>query len=219
MLFYVKNDYFHTMKKLSIMLLASISLLQSCGEANKTQEQSPKDTGRLTQLNLPEWVIDPSIEGKIAAVGIAPKTVGGIKMQIAQAESDAVANMAAQIQTSVSRITKESMRRAGVATEVKSSEAVDQYFAQATKSVVKDVPISGAKRKNIYQSPSDGTLYIQMVIESSAVKEYLVSMADTLASGMKDFGVTQKTIAQTENSMKDLFNELEVSTNTTAEKK
>lgn len=207
------------MKKLSIMLLASISLLQSCGEANKTQEQSPKDTGRLTQLNLPEWVIDPSIEGKIAAVGIAPKTAGGIKMQIAQAESDAVANMAAQIQTSVSRITKESMRRAGVATEVKSSEAVDQYFAQATKSVVKDVPISGAKRKNIYQSPSDGTLYIQMVIESSAVKEYLVSMADNLASGMKDFGVTQKTISQTENSMKDLFNELEVSANSTAEKK
>ncbi len=219
MLFYAKNDYFHTMKKLSIILLASISLLQSCGDAKKTQEQSPKDTGRLTQLNLPEWVIDPSIEGKIAAVGIAPKTVGGIKMQIAQAESDAVANMAAQIQTSVSRITKESMRRAGVATEVKSSEAVDQYFAQATKSVVKDVPISGAKRKNIYQSPSDGTLYIQMVIEPTAVKEYLISMADTLASGMKDFGVTQKTIAQTENSMKDLFSELEVSTNTTAEKK
>jgi hypothetical protein len=207
------------MKKLSIMLLASISLLQSCGETKKTQEQSFKDTGKLTQLNLPEWVIDPSIEGKIASVGIAPKTVGGIKMQIAQAESDAVANMAAQIQTSVSRITKESMRRAGVATEVKSSEAVDQYFAQATKSVVKDVPISGAKRKNIYQSPSDGTLYIQMVIEPSAIKEYLISMADTLAGGMKDFGVTQKTISQTENSMKDLFSELEVSTNSSTEKK
>ena len=207
------------MKKLSIMLLASISLLQSCGDSKKPQEQSFKDTGKLTQLNLPEWVIDPSIEGKIASVGIAPKTVGGIKMQIAQAESDAVANMAAQIQTSVSRITKESMRRAGVSTEVKSSEAVDQYFAQATKSVVKDVPISGAKRKNIYQSPTDGTLYIQMVIEPAAVKEYLISMADDLAKGMKDFGVTQKTIAQTENAMKDLFNELETSTNSTAEKK
>jgi len=207
------------MKKLSIMLLASISLLQSCGDSKKPQEQSFKDTGKLTQLNLPEWVIDPSIEGKIAAVGIAPKTVGGIKMQIAQAESDAVANMAAQIQTSVSRITKESMRRAGVSTEVKSSEAVDQYFAQATKNVVKDVPISGAKRKNIYQSPSDGTLYIQMVIEPTAVKEYLISMADDLAKGMKDFGVTQKTIAQTENAMKDLFTELDTSAKPTEEKK
>ena len=213
------NDLFHTMKKLGIMLLASISLLQSCGDSKKPQEQSFKDTGKLTQLNLPEWVIDPSIEGKIAAVGIAPKTVGGIKMQIAQAESDAVANMAAQIQTSVSRITKESMRRAGVSTEVKSSEAVDQYFAQATKNVVKDVPISGAKRKNIYQSPSDGTLYIQMVIEPTAVKEYLISMADDLAKGMKDFGVTQKTIAQTENAMKDLFTELDTSAKPTEEKK
>jgi hypothetical protein len=213
------NDLFHTMKKLGIMLLASISLLQSCGDSKKPQEQSFKDTGKLTQLNLPEWVVDPSIEGKIAAVGIAPKTVGGIKMQIAQAESDAVANMAAQIQTSVSRITKESMRRAGVSTEVKSSEAVDQYFAQATKNVVKDVPISGAKRKNIYQSPSDGTLYIQMVIEPTAVKEYLISMADDLAKGMKDFGVTQKTIAQTENTMKDLFTELDTSAKPTEEKK
>ena len=213
------NDLFHTMKKLGIILLASISLLQSCGDSKKPQEQSFKDTGKLTQLNLPEWVVDPSIEGKIAAVGIAPKTVGGIKMQIAQAESDAVANMAAQIQTSVSRITKESMRRAGVSTEVKSSEAVDQYFAQATKNVVKDVPISGAKRKNIYQSPSDGTLYIQMVIEPTAVKEYLISMADDLAKGMKDFGVTQKTIAQTENTMKDLFTELDTSAKPTEEKK
>ena len=58
-----------------------------------------------------------------------------------------------------------------------------------------------------------------MVIEPAAVKEYLISMADDLAKGMKDFGVTQKTIAQTENAMKDLFNELETSTNSTAEKK
>lgn len=201
------------MKKISIVLLASISLLQACGTPKNVKEKSFQDTGKLTQLNLPEWVIDPSIEGKIAAVGIAPKTAGGIKMQIAQAESDAVANMAAQIQTSVSRITKESMRRAGVSTDSKNSEAVDQYFAQATKSLVKDVPISGAKRKNIYQSPSDGTLYIQMVVESAAVKEYLISMADDLAKGMKDFGVTQKTISQTENSMKDLFSELEASKN------
>ena len=71
-------------------------------------------------------------------------------MQIAQAEADAMANMAAQIQTSVSRVTKESLRRAGVATDGKNLEAVDSYFAQATKSLVKNVPISGAKRKNIF---------------------------------------------------------------------
>ena len=47
----------------------------------------------------------------------------------------------------------------------------------------------------------------------AAVKEYLISMADDLAKGMKDFGVTQKTISQTENSMKDLFSELEASKN------
>jgi hypothetical protein len=200
------------MKALSILPILSIIFFQSCGDnSQKKNQQSFSETGKLSQLNLPEWVIDPSIEGKLSAVGIAQKTAGGIKMQIAQAESDAIANMAAQIQTSVSRITKESMRRAGVATDSKTSEAVDQYFAQATKSIVKDVPISGAKRKNIYQSPTDGTLYIQMFIDQTAIKEYLVSSSDNITKGMKDFGLTQKTISQTENSMKDLFNELDFS--------
>ena len=200
------------MKALSILPILSIIFFQSCGDnSQKKNQQSFSETGKLSQLNLPEWVIDPSVEGKLSAVGIAQKTAGGIKMQIAQAESDAIANMAAQIQTSVSRITKESMRRAGVATDSKASEAVDQYFAQATKSIVKDVPISGAKRKNIYQSPTDGTLYIQMFIDQTAIKEYLVSSSDNITKGMKDFGLTQKTISQTENSMKDLFNELDFS--------
>ncbi len=178
--------------------------------------QKPKDVGSLQQLQLPEWVVDPSVQGMISAVGIAPKTAGGIKMQIAQAEADAIANMAAQIQTSVSRVTKESLRRAGVASDGKNLEAVDSYFAQATKSLVKNVPISGAKRKNIFQSPIDGSLYIQMVVDQTLVQEYLVGTSGTLASGMKNFNMTQRTIAQTENAMKDLFSELDFSTNSEA---
>ena len=95
-------------------------------------------------------------------------------------------------------------------------EAVDSYFAQATKSLVKNVPISGAKRKNIFQSPIDGSLYIQMIVDQTAVQEYLVSTSGTLASGMKNFNMTQRTIAQTENAMKDLFSELDFSTNSQA---
>lgn len=189
----------------------SFLLLLTACPSKKPQEAPKPDLGSLQQLQLPDWVMDPTVEGMISAVGIAPKTAGGIKMQIAQAEADAMANMASQIQTKVSRITKESMRRAGVATEVKNEEAVDSYFAQATKSIVKDVPISGAKRKKIFQSPIDGSLYIQMVLEPVGVKDYLVSMSDELAGGMKNFSATQKTIEKTEQSMKDLFNEIDFS--------
>jgi hypothetical protein len=194
--------------KLSYIFLISLAFVFACG---KKEQEVPKDIGSLQNLQLPEWVIDPSVEGMVAAVGIAPKTVGGVKMQIAQAEADAMANMAAQIQTKVSRVTKESMRRAGVATGGNEQEAVDSYFAQATKSIVKDVPISGAKRKNIFQSPIDGSVYIQMVLDQSVVKTYLLETSDTLAKGMKNFDVTQKTIAQTEMAMKDLFSELDFS--------
>ena len=76
---------------------------------------------------------------------------------------------------------------------------------------MKDVPISGAKRKNIFQSPIDGSVYIQMVLDQSVVKTYLLETSDTLAKGMKNFDVTQKTIAQTEMAMKDLFSELDFS--------
>lgn len=189
------------------ILLVCLAIFTSCRE----RVEKPKDFGSLQQLQLPDWVVSPAVEGMVAAVGIAPKTAGGIKMQIAQAEADAMANMAAQIQTKVNRVTKESMRSAGVSTGGNDQEAVDRYFAQATKSIVKDVPISGAKRKNIFQSPMDGSLYIQMVLDQSDVKEYLMSTASTFASGMRNFDATQKTIAQTEMAMKDLFSELDFS--------
>ena len=203
------------MKFSYILLFSFLSIFVSCQKA-AVEVKKPKDVGSLQQLQLPEWVVDPSVQGMISAVGIAPKTAGGIKMQIAQAEADAMANMAAQIQTTVSRVTKESLRRAGVASDGKNLEAVDSYFAQATKSLVKNVPISGAKRKNIFQSPIDGSLYIQMVVDQTAVQEYLVSTSGTLANGMKNFNMTQRTIAQTENAMKDLFSELDFSTNSQA---
>jgi hypothetical protein len=201
--------------KISYIFFVLFTIFVSCTKA-PVDVQKPKDVGSLQQLQLPEWVVDPSVQGMISAVGIAPKTAGGIKMQIAQAEADAMANMAAQIQTSVSRVTKESLRRAGVATDGKNLEAVDSYFAQATKSLVKNVPISGAKRKNIFQSPIDGSLYIQMIVDQTAIQEYLVNTSGTLASGMKNFNMTQRTIAQTENAMKDLFSELDFSTNSQA---
>lgn len=202
-----------TMKLLSVVTVKVVSLcmllfLSSCF-FKKTKET--QDIGQLKQLQLPDWVIDPSVTGYVSAVGIAPKTAGGIKMQIAQAEADAMGNMAAQIQTTVSRVTKESIRRAGVATGGTNNEAVDDYFAQATKSLVKNVPISGAKRKNIYQSPQDGVLYIQMILDQTVVKEYLANASSMVAGGMANFNATQKTIASTERAMKDLFNELDFS--------
>lgn len=192
----------------NVICLGLLLLLPSCFPKKKDEA---KDIGQLQQLQLPAWVLDPSIQGYVSAVGIAPKTAGGIKMQIAQAEADAMANMASQIQTSVSRVTKESMRRAGVATGGQSNEAVDDYFARATKSLVKNVPISGAKRKNIFQNPMDGTLYIQMILDQTVVKDYLTESSSAVARGMANFNATQKTIAFTENSMKELFNELDFS--------
>jgi hypothetical protein len=197
--------------KIRLINAFSLSVLALFVVACPGKKKDFQNTGALQNLDLPTWVIDPSVAGYVAAAGIAPKTAGGIKMQIAQAEADAMANMAAQIQTSVSRVTKDSMRRAAVATAGQNTEAVDSYFSQATKSLVKNIPISGAKRKNIFLSTSDGTLYVQMVLDQSVVKEYLAASASTVAGGLANFNATQKTIAETEKSMKNLFDELDFS--------
>lgn len=198
------------MKKFNLYLLCVLSLFAvSCG---KKESPVQKESGSIQNLQLPDWVIDPHVEGMIADVGIAPKTAGGIKMQIAQAEADARANIAAQIQTKVSSITKESMRRAAVASEKGETEAVDSYFAKATKSVVDQVPITGARRKNMFQSPVDGSLYIQMVVDMEPVRNYLIQSSEGLAKGLKNFNATQEAIKKTEDSMKDLFSELDLST-------
>ncbi len=178
---------------------------------NKEVPSEVLQSGALQQLNLPEWVINTKVDGVISSVGIAPRTLGGLKMQIAQATEDAKANMASEIQTKVSRVTKDSMRRAGVINKGEKQEAIDEYFAQATKSIVKNVPISGAKRTNMWQDPATGDLYIQMILDQTNVKEYLVQSADTFANGLQGYDVTQKTIAQTERAMKDLFDEMDFS--------
>lgn len=197
------------MKILNFVVISLLSVgVISCGKKQQTPQEK---SGAMQNLQLPDWVIDPYVEGKLSAVGVAPKTAGGIKMQIAQAEADARANMASEIQTKVSRVTKESMRRAAVASQTGETEAVDSYFAQATKSIVKEVPITGARRKNIFQSPIDGTLYVQMVVELAPVRDYLVQSSQELAGGLKDFNATQNAIQKTEQSMKELFNEIDFS--------
>ena len=169
-------------------------------EKNKTKQQ----VGSLSDSNLPDWVLDPSIQGKVSAVGIASKTAAGIQLQIAQAEANGRANLATSIQTEVSRITKDATKQV----KINGTEQVEQFFAQATQEVVKNLPISGARRVNIFQSPQDGTMYIQMVIDSSIVQQYLKDRVELFSESMKKAGVARETIKETEQSMKSLFNEI-----------
>ena len=130
------------MKKITL-LLAAITLVfaASCS-------QSPLKKYGSDLKDLPSWVLEPNVEDGIAAVGIASPSRGGIKFQLPKAELDAKANIASIISSEITRITKNSLRSA----KVNENDDVEEFFAQATKEVIKEIPLSGIKRLNIFKS-------------------------------------------------------------------
>jgi len=189
------------MKKI-ITLLSIIALSTTFSCTNKKISPNPKITGDLD--GLPNWVIDPSVKDGVGGVGIAGKSRGGIKFQIPKAELDAKANIAATIRAEISRVTKNSLRSAGV----NNDDDVEDFFAQTTKEVVKNIPLSGVKRLGIFKA-NDGTLYIHMALEDKDYAKFLENSEKTFAAKSKTLDSSRENINKAQAATKDLFDELE----------
>ena len=178
------------------MLLLSLSCSKNEKPVNAAIKGDLKD--------LPSWVLDPAVKEGIAAVGIASPSKGGIKFQLPKAELDAKANIAATIQSSISRITKDSLRSA----KVNENDDVEEFFAQATKEVVKDLPLSGVKRINIFKS-EDGTLYVHMVLKNEDYSKFLESSQKNLEASIAKSKISRANIDKSQEASKEIFDELE----------
>lgn len=191
------------MKKLLALILSS-ALLVSCSGSKISDLSGDSKTQNIA--DLPEWVVipDTNITDGVAGVGIASPSVGGIKFQIPQAETDARANIATTINTEISRVTKEALREAKVG-EVND---VEQVFTQATKEVVKNFPISGAKRTDIYQA-KDGSLYIRMVVRKEDYSKYLENSQKVYESRLKQANLSRDNLNKAQDAVKDMFEELD----------
>lgn len=188
-------------KILVTFAIAAISLSVSC--AKKDGKIDPSQTGELS--NLPAWVIDPAVSGTVAGVGIAAPSTGGTRFQIPKAELDAKANIAATIQSEISRVTKNALRSAKVNED---ADDVEDFFAQATKEVVKDFPLSGVKRINIFKA-KDGTLYIHMALSNEDYSKYLQNSEKSFESRLKRAKMGRDNIDKSQAAVKSLFDELE----------
>jgi hypothetical protein len=189
------------MKKLVILVLSS-ALLFSCSKPVISDLAKNNKTQNIAEL--PEWVVDPEVKDGVAAVGIASPSVGGIKFQIPQAEIDAKANIAAAINSEISRITKDALREAKVG-EVND---VEQVFSQATKDVVKNMPMSGVKRINMYQA-KDGTLYIRMVLKNDDYNKYMQNSQKMYENRLKQANLSRENLNKSQEAVKGLFDELD----------
>ena len=170
------------MKNKILATLSIAVLLFSASCAKKTEKLNINSGNELS--GLPSWVLDPSVDSGIGAVGIASPSRGGIKFQIPKAELDAKANIAASIQSEISRITKNSLRSA----KTNDIDDVEEFFAQATKEVIKNLPLSGIKRLNMFKS-KDGSLYIHMVLTKEDYSSFLKNGEKIIEARAKKFWI------------------------------
>lgn len=188
-------------KKAIITTLISVSLLlSSC--SNHKEENKQIDNSSLS--HLPDWILNPNTEGTISAVGIAPKSKGGLQFQIPKAEADARANIASIISTEVSRLTKNSLREA----QLENVSDVENVFSQATKNLVKKIPIAGARRTNMFRDAQDGTLYIMMSLDQEMLSEYFSKNRNYLDSALKSAQLSQERLNQSQKAVDSLYQEL-----------
>lgn len=189
--------------KHNILAALSIAVLLFSASCSKKNEKLNINAGNELS-DLPAWVLDPTVESGIGAVGIASPSRGGIKFQIPKAELDAKANIAATIQSDISRITKNSLRSA----KTNDIDDVEDFFAQATKEVIKNLPLSGIKRLNIFKA-KDGSLYIHMVLTKEDYSDFLRNSQKIVNARAQNSGLARDSINATQEAAKELFDELE----------
>ena len=189
------------MKKTILLsnVVIALSLLFSCAPKEAKKTSTNNELG-----DLPEWVLDPKIKDGVAAVGIASPSRAGITVQLPKAELDAKANIAATIQSEVSRVTKNALRSG----KVNDADDVEEFFAQASKEVVKNLPLSGARRIHMFKS-QDGTLYVHMMIDDKDYSKFLKNSQKDYEEKLKKSNLSRDSIDKSQAATKELFDELE----------
>lgn len=190
--------------KIISALLVTISLIFTASCSHKPDNPALAKIKSENLKHLPDWVLSPEIENGVAGVGIASKSRGGFKFQIARAQMDAKANIATTIQSEISRVTKEALRESNV----NDVNDVEQVFSQATKEVVKNMPLSGATRINIHQG-DDGTLYVHMMLKNKDYSKFLRNSQKVYEDRLRAANLGRDNLDKSQEAVKELFDELE----------
>lgn len=184
------------MKKLfSIVVLLSLYVCVAACSSNK------HDFVNKSETDLPEWF---NSSEELTGVGIAAVSRGGIKYQMAAAELDAKGNLATKIYSEISRVTKNSLRSANV----NSQDDVEEFFAQATKEVVNNLPFSNVTRDKTYIA-KDGTLYVRVIMKPSDFNKSLKDSKNSILEKLKAQNLARESINKSEEAAKAIFEELE----------
>jgi hypothetical protein len=145
--------------------------------------------GKLDAIKGPDWIFDAysvntSTDGskEIAAVGIGEKTAAGIKVQIAQAEVDARANIANQINSEIARVTRDFMKTKNINTK----EEFEKEFIQVTEEIIRDLNLANVVRTHIWQDVKTEAVYVRMATNSKMINELVKNSIEIYNEKVKD---------------------------------
>jgi len=198
------------MKKQIILALGITAavLFTGCSKNEVATPQDKKSQMIEVTNNLPSWVMNSKVEGGIAAVGITGYSRHGLQVMLPQAEMDARAKLAGKIQTIVSQVQKNAMRHV----KINNIDEFENTFKQATKEVIKKMPISGAQRINMFQA-KNGDLYVHTVIQKREVSAHLGGMKESYKKHMKEAKISRDNIDEGMKVLDNMMKELDTETN------
>lgn len=153
------------MKKglVSLVLSALIAASFTACSSSPTPEQKQSEAAGLA--GAPMWVLDPSVEGGVAAVGSAQKSPGGIQFQRTEALANARDELARVLSVKVNNMVKNFSQSTGVG----DAQTFEKVAQQVSKQVASET-LSGSKQKAIWINPATGELFVHVMLDPESVK-------------------------------------------------
>ncbi len=154
---------------LTISGLIAVSSITSCGKKEEPKQEPVNKIQNSQWANelkdAPSWVLNPEVEGGLAAVGSAKIGKAGLQFARTEALANARDELARQISVKVKNMVKNFTQVTGIGNE----ETVDKVSVQVSKQVTSQV-LQGSRQKDMWISPS-GTLYVLVVVDPEMIKK------------------------------------------------
>ncbi|TDT71929.1 LPP20 lipoprotein [Hypnocyclicus thermotrophus] len=194
------------MKKIYLVLAAIVLLVFTACSNNQTKGnnvmQKVDNSGMEEMVNYPAWVLDPSIEDGIGAVGSAKIGAAGVSFARQEALAQARDELARQIEVKVNNMFKSYTNAIGLAGE----DGVEKIATNVSKQVASQT-LRGTKQKELWISP-DKELFVQVVLPN----EILVDEAKNAFKNETPIGNSDRALWQefkSEKAQKQLDYEIE----------
>lgn len=158
-------------KALYGLFLITVSAMLFAGCSGQEKIADPGMAGEFA--NAPGWVLDPSMEGGLSAVGSAKIGKAGLQFTRTEALANGRDELARIMSVKVKNLVKNFTQTTGIGDD----ETVDKVASQVSKQVASQT-LNGSKQKSIWVSPSK-ELFVLVVLDPASVAQAIKENVQT----------------------------------------